>query len=208
MPSSKKRRVLKMQASATQAAPPTPRTHTPRNLMVRRAKTADAKILIQLVAELTAERAELAPNVAPAFTMPEALRDVLGRSAKVLALVAELDGAVVAYAFLMPVYDSTRAAHGLNVTDIYINAEGRKKSVGRTLLAACAAEANRQGKTFLTWISKAWDVPAHDSYRRIGAIEEPVMAHRLPLNKVPAFISEGETMMPARGLRKRRPARR
>jgi len=184
-----------------------PRAHQARNLLVRHATAGDKAVLIQLVGELTAERADVDPARALAFTPKVAARDVFGRAPKVLALVAELEGVVVAYAFLTSIYDSARAVDGLCVTDIYVNAEGRKKSVGRTLMAACAAEAKRQGKSYLSWTSKAWDVEAHDSYRRLGAVEEPVMAHFLPLSKVPAFISEGETMMPARGLRKRRPAR-
>jgi GNAT superfamily N-acetyltransferase len=183
------------------------RLHQARKLCVRRVKAADTAALIQLVAELSTQRADDLQKRASALTAAEVKRQFLGRSPKFLTLVAELDGVVVAYALLLAAYDSARATEGLNVADIYVNAEGRKKSVGRTLLAACAAEAKRQGKTYLTWLSKAWDVPAHDSYRRIGAIEEPVMTHLLPLTKVPAFVAEGQTMMPAKGLRKRRPAR-
>ena len=184
-----------------------PRLHQARKLRVRRLRAADVGALIELVSQLSAQRSDDLPKNVSAITAAEVKRHFLGHRSKFLTLVAELDGVVVAYALLLAAYDSARATEGLNVADIYVNAEGRKKSVGRTLLAACAAEAKRQGKTYLTWLSKAWDVPSHDSYRRIGAIEEPVMTHLLPLTKVPAFVAEGQTMMPAKGLRKRRPAR-
>ncbi len=181
-----------------------PRRHQPRNLIVRRLVQADMAAFVALVAAHQGQgSAKGADVLTPAFVR----KNFLGRRPAVLALVAILEGAMTAYALLMPILDTAVGAEGLCVAEIYVDANGQRKSVGRTLLAACAAEAERQGKTYLAWTSKAWDVEGHDAYRRIGAIEEPVMAHLLPLAKVPRFVAEGRTMMPAKGLRKRRPAR-
>jgi hypothetical protein len=48
--------------------------------------------------------------------------------------------------------------------------------VGRALLAALAAEARGRGLGFLWWASRTWNTGAHAFFRRVAAVEEPVLA--------------------------------
>ncbi len=167
------------------------RAHHPRDIVIRPAVRADAKVLAQLVHELHAE--QNAHTVK--FSQATAKRDVLADGAPVQALIAELDGSVVAFAFFIPAYDSARGAAGLSITDFYVTNAGRAKSVGHPMLAGCAAFARQQNARFLWWTSKAWDVVAHDLYRKLGVTEEPVMAHHLSGEKFNTLANEGAAFL-------------
>ena len=148
---------------------------------------ADAKVLAALVCELHAHNNDQAAK----FNQATAKRDVLAPGALVQALIAELDGNAVAFAFFIPAYDSAHGVRGLSITDFYVTAAGRAKSVGQPMLAACAAFARQKNAGFLSWSSKAWDVAAHDLYRKLGVVEEPVMAHHLSGEKFTTLADEG-----------------
>jgi GNAT superfamily N-acetyltransferase len=146
------------------------RPHQPRPLVVRNARPADADALVELAKDM---------NPAGGFTLAAAKRDLFGRKPLVHALVAQLDGVLVGFAFLVPGYDSTRAMAGFTITDMHVTVAGRARGVSAALLAACAAHARGKGGAFLWWTSPAWDVDGQEFYRKAGAREEPVMAHVL-----------------------------
>ncbi len=126
------------------------------------------------------------------FNAEVALRDAVGPDAAVQALIAELDKVTVGYAFLLPAYDGARAARGLHVVDFFVTEHARERGVSRELVAACAALARCQSKAYLWWTSKAWNVDAQAFYRKLGAVEEPVMAHALTSAKFDALADAGE----------------
>jgi GNAT superfamily N-acetyltransferase len=167
------------------------RPHLTRDLIVRPAKPSDADVLAGLVKQLNAHQNDPTEN----FDAAAALRDTVGSDAAVQALIAELDQVPVGYAFLLPSYESAHAARGLYVTDFFVTEPARDRGVGRALVAACAASARRQGKNFLWWVSKAWNVDAQAFYRKLGAVEEPVMAHALTFAKFDAIADEGEAFI-------------
>ena len=141
-----------------------------------------------MVRQLNAHQNDPAEN----FNTDVALRDALGPEAAVETLIAELDNTPVGYAFVLPAYESAYAARGLYVADFFVTEAARERGVGRVLVAACAALARRQSKTYLWWTSKAWNVDAQAFYRKLGANEEPVMAHALTFAKFDALAEEGE----------------
>jgi GNAT superfamily N-acetyltransferase len=140
------------------------------------------------------------------FTPAAVRREILARGRSTRALVAELDGAVVGFALLLPAFESPWAASGLYVGVFHVVETARKRGVGRALMAACAAEAKRQRRGFLWWVSKAWNVDAHHFYHTIGAIEEPVMAHALTYKAFEKLADEGRAHLAAhRRVRRREP---
>lgn len=178
-----------------------PHTKTPRvrprvtrDLIVRAATPADAPVLVSLVKGMK-DRA--------ALTVPTLKRDLFGKKvggkkAVVSALVGELDGTVVAVVFYTLCYDEVAAAQGLQLSEMRLSAVGRERSVGPVLLAACAARAKKLGATYLRWVSEAWDVDAHDFYRRMGTAEEPVMRHGVDGPKFSKLADEGKAHLKAR----------
>ncbi|MDX2145255.1 MAG: GNAT family N-acetyltransferase [Rhodospirillaceae bacterium] len=175
------------------------RPHQRRNLIVRPAKPSDAAALVALVRELNAHQGDPTDH----FTLAVARRAILRRGATVRALIAELDGDPVGFAFLLPAFESAWAAEGFYVSDFHVVELARKRGVGRALMAACAAEAKRRKKTFLWWASKAWNVDAHHFYRTLGAIEEPVMAHALTFAAFNKLAEEGRALLAPKASRVR-----
>lgn len=170
------------------------RPNTLRNLVIRPATPGDATVIARLARDLNASQGDPTQY----FTAAAVKRDLFGRAAVVKALIAELDGAPAGYATLIPAYQSSSAARGCYLGDLHVSAEARDRGVGRALMAAAAAAAQRDGATYLWWCSKAWNVEAHAFYRKIGAIEEPVMAHALTQAKFAALAAEGATGMTRR----------
>jgi len=164
-----------------------PRLHRTRDLVIRRAGPRDAAVLARLVHQLNAHQGDPTDR----FDACVARRDLLTRTAPARVLLAELDGQPAGYALLMPAYESAHAARGFYVADFFVTEAARARGVGRALMAACADEARRRGTTFLWWVSKAWNVEAQDFYRKLGAVEEPVMAHALTFERFATMADEG-----------------
>lgn len=146
-----------------------------RDLVIRRARPTDAPGLVALVRQLDAESGE--PGTA--MTLAGARRALFGRGASVHVLLALLDRVRVAYALLTPTLDARALRPGFIVGDVRVAVAARKRGVQAAMIEACAAYAKSRGGMFLSWTSPAWDVDAHDFSAKIGAAEEPVMAHRV-----------------------------
>ncbi|MBL8645562.1 MAG: hypothetical protein JNK21_16640, partial [Rhodospirillaceae bacterium] len=132
-----------------------PRPKITRDLIIRPAVLRDLVGLTRL-AEAAGE---------PGLNARVFKHDVLGRKPAMKALVAVLDGVVVAAAFYIPTFDVPTAKRGLFLPGLLFNATARARGVGPVLLAACAALAHRQKMSFVHWGSAAWNVDEHDYYR-------------------------------------------
>jgi GNAT superfamily N-acetyltransferase len=144
-------------------------------LRIRLAAAADAGMLAELIEELNADQGEEVGHVAA-----EAVRrDGFGPSPEFRALLAERDGRPVGYALFHPSWSTEHAVAGFYVYDLYVRAAARGRGVGRSLLAAVAALAKAEGRSFLWWNSKEGNARAQAFYRDVGATEETVKAHAL-----------------------------
>jgi GNAT superfamily N-acetyltransferase len=141
-------------------------------LTIRPARAADADALAALVRELSAHQGDPTDR----FDATAARRDGFGDPRRFETLLAETDGRPVGYALFVPAYESAHAAAGLYVADLYVAPTHRRRGIGRALLAALAAEARLRGLGFLWWVSRAWNTDAHAFFRRVAAVEDPVVA--------------------------------
>ncbi len=144
-------------------------------LRIRRPEARDAESLAALVNALNSELREPVQEM----TAASARADLVGDNAWLETLLAEEGGAAVGYATFHPAYESTFAARGFYVPDLFVTKAARGRGIARALLAAVAVNARERGAIFLWWISKPWNERARAMYRSIGAIEEPVCAHAL-----------------------------
>ena len=103
------------------------------------------------------------------FTTERVLADGFGPGASFTPLVAELDGAVVGYAFFVLGYTTDCAAKAMWLHDIFVAPAARARGVGRALMAAVAEEAVRAGAVSLEWAVHDSNTGAHEFYRRLGA---------------------------------------
>jgi GNAT superfamily N-acetyltransferase len=103
------------------------------------------------------------------FTPARIAADGFGADAAFTPLVAELDGAVVGYAFFSMGYNTDVAARSMWLHDIFVTPSARGRGVGHALMAAVAAETIRGGALSLDWGVHAANASALEFYRRLGA---------------------------------------
>jgi GNAT superfamily N-acetyltransferase len=92
-----------------------------------------------------------------------------GPRAAFTPLVAELDGAVVGYAFFSPGYSTDLASRSVWLHDLFVAPAARGRGVGTALMAAVAAETVRLGAVLLEWGVNAANAGALAFYRRLRA---------------------------------------
>jgi GNAT superfamily N-acetyltransferase len=155
-------------------------------LRIRSAVPEDAPRLAALVRALNTHEREPLEH----FDEAAARRDGFGSSRRYETLVAEIEGRVVGYALFHASYDTAWAATGVYLIDIFVEADARRRGIGRGLAAAVAAAAKERGASFLWWCSKPWNDEAHGFYRALGAIEEPVIAHALVFENFERLAAE------------------
>jgi GNAT superfamily N-acetyltransferase len=132
---------------------------------VRPAQPADAAILAEMANDLNDH---VGIHGRP-FT-PETVRaDGFGSQAGFSALVAELEGAVVGYAFFAMGYNTDVAARSMWLHDLFVLPAARRSGVGSALMAAVALETTRVGAVSLEWGVHAANTGALEFYRRLGA---------------------------------------
>ncbi|MBV9895430.1 MAG: GNAT family N-acetyltransferase [Chloroflexi bacterium] len=84
-------------------------------------------------------------------------------------LLADLDGALVGYAFYFFTYSSFRARPTLYLEDIFVLPEQRGHGAGMALFRACAREAVVSQCARMEWQVLAWNEPSIAFYERLGA---------------------------------------
>ncbi len=132
---------------------------------VRPARSTEAAILAEMANDLNDH---VGIHGRP-FT-PERIRaDGFGPRAAFTAMVAELDGVIVGYVFLSPGYNTDIAARSMWLHDLFVTPAARGRGVGRSLVAAVAAETVRAGCASLEWGVHTANAGALEFYRRLGA---------------------------------------
>ena len=144
-------------------------------LQIRPAVAADAPMVQQLIEELNAHQQQPLGHV----TTDAVLRDGFSGRPEFKVLLAELGGAPVGYVLYHPSWSTEVGEPGLYLYDVYVRDSARGHGVGRALMAAVAAIAKAEGRTFLWWCSKPWNRDAQSFYAKLGAIEEPIKAHAI-----------------------------
>ena len=141
---------------------PSPATSAAR---VRPARQADAAVLATMANDLNDH---VGIHGRP-FTPEQILADGFGPGAAFTPLVAELDGAVVGYAFFSAGYNTDVAAPSVFLHDLFVAPAMRGRGVGYALMAAVAAETVRLNGVSLEWGVHAANAGALEFYRRLGA---------------------------------------
>jgi GNAT superfamily N-acetyltransferase len=135
------------------------------SVRVRLARLDEAAILAELANDLNDH---VGVSGRP-FTAARIRADGFGADALFTPLVAELDGAVVGYAFFSPGYNTDLAARSMWLHDIFVVPAARGRGVGRALMGAVAAETVRLGYASLDWGVHRLNTGALEFYSRLGA---------------------------------------
>jgi GNAT superfamily N-acetyltransferase len=132
---------------------------------VRPARLDDATLLAEMANDLNDH---VGIHGRP-FTPERVRADGFGPQAAFTPLVAELDGAVVGYAFFTLGYNTDIANRAVWLHDIFVRPSVRGRGVGAALMAAVAAETVRLGGLSLEWGVHTANTGALEFYRRLGA---------------------------------------
>ncbi|HDR9097134.1 GNAT family N-acetyltransferase [Burkholderia vietnamiensis] len=137
---------------------------------IRPAEARDVGAIVALMREL----AEF-EKLTHLFVATEAdLADALfGERPAAEALVAEQDGAIVAYALFFHNYSTFVGRRGLYLEDLYVQPAQRGTGLGTALLRHLAALAVERRCARFEWSVLDWNRPAIDFYEKMGATVLP-----------------------------------
>jgi len=136
------------------------------NDALRPAAPADVPAIISLIRELAAYE-KLADD---AIATPDDLRVALfGARPVAEALVADVEGNVVAFALFFPTFSTFVGKPGIYLEDIYVQPAYRGKGFGKAFFRRIAALAVERGCGRLEWSVLNWNEPALAFYQSLGA---------------------------------------
>ncbi|WP_448562244.1 N-acetyltransferase family protein [Trichothermofontia sp.] len=89
------------------------------------------------------------------------------------ALVADREGQLVGFALFFTNYSTFLTQPGIYLEDLFVLPDHRRQGIGTALFQAIAKLALDRGYGRLEWSVLAWNQPAIDFYRRMGATVLP-----------------------------------
>lgn len=142
----------------------------PRPFMLRPAELRDVGAIVQLIRDLAEfERLTHLLQVTPEKLRPQ----LFGEKPAAEAMVAELDGQVVAFALYFTNFSTFLAQPGLYLEDLYVQPAQRGLGIGQALLTRLAALAVERGYGRFEWSVLDWNENAIRFYQRMGATVMP-----------------------------------
>lgn len=136
-------------------------------IQIRPARVSDVPLILRLVRELA--EFERAPDavVATESMLQAAL---FGEHPAAEVLIAEIDGASVAFALFFQNFSTWTGRPGIYLEDLYVTPDARGAGVGTALLRHIAGIALDRGCGRFEWSVLDWNEPAIRFYRSMGAV--------------------------------------
>jgi len=135
-------------------------------LSIRPATIEDAPLLNRLICEF-AEFQQALDRVR--ITEADLVRDGFGPQPRFRALIAELAGQPVGYAFFFDFYSTWAGRSGLFLEDLFVRSQFRGQGIGKALLASVARVARDENCYGIRWEVLDWNQPAIAFYQSLGA---------------------------------------
>ncbi len=142
----------------------------PKAFTLRAAELRDVAPIVQLIREL----AEFERLTHLLQVTPEKLRPHLfGEKPAAEAMVADVQGQVVAFALYFTNFSTFLAQPGLYLEDLFVQPAHRGSGIGEALLTRLAALAVERGYGRFEWSVLDWNENAIRFYQRMGATMMP-----------------------------------
>jgi len=132
-------------------------------MIVRKIKRADLAQVHQMIKALSAHHGDEAQ-----ITFDQLERDTMGAHPWVRVLVAEVEGALIGYAGMIPQSKLHYGLRAMDVHHLFVREAWRSKGAGQALLKACEAEAAALGCANLTIGTAPDNVKAQEVYKAYG----------------------------------------
>ena len=137
---------------------------------LRPAIAADCAAIVGLIRELAAfEKLEHLVVVTPETLMPQ----LFGSRPAAEAVLAEVEGHVVAFALFFTNFSTFLGQPGLYLEDLYVQPAHRGSGVGKALLQHLGALAVQRGCGRFEWSVLEWNEDAIRFYEKMGATVMP-----------------------------------
>lgn len=136
-------------------------------VVVRPARPADARLVVDLIRELAAYEKLSDECHADVETLTEHL---FGAKAYAEVLIGCLDGTPAGFALFFHNYSTFLTKPGIYLEDLFVKPEYRDFGVGKALLTELARIAVARGCGRLEWSVLEWNSPAIGFYLKLGAV--------------------------------------
>jgi diamine N-acetyltransferase len=137
------------------------------SLLIRRARTDEAGVVLSLVREL-AEYEKLSHEVEATETM---IADALfGDHPRLFCDIAEWSGEVAGFAVWFINFSTFSGRSGIYLEDLFVRPGLRGKGIGRALLSHLAKECVANNWSRLQWSVLDWNAPSIAFYKSLGAV--------------------------------------
>jgi GNAT superfamily N-acetyltransferase len=137
-------------------------------LDIRAATADDVPLILKLIRAL-AEYEKLAHEVIA--TEPSLRATLFGEHPAAEVRIAQWQGKPAGFALFFHNYSTFVSKRGLYLEDLFVLPEFRGKGIGKALLVHLAGLAVERGCGRFEWSVLAWNQPAIDFYRSLGARE-------------------------------------
>lgn len=135
-------------------------------ISVRRADPADGPAYVRLVRALAEFEKLPPPDDAAAARLVD---DAFSNPPRYELWIAELDGAVAAYAVTFATYSTFRGKPTLFLEDLFVHPDHRRRGVASAVLARLRTEAESRGCGRFEWFVLDWNENAQQLYAGVGA---------------------------------------
>ncbi|WP_245157159.1 GNAT family N-acetyltransferase [Anaerovorax sp. IOR16] len=157
------------------------------NMNIRMAKKEDAQLIIKYIKDLADYENELDQVCVTTQRLDQEMFADQGAE----ALIAEIDGEPVGFAFFHRSFSTFLGKQGLTLVDLYVEPQMRGKGCGKQMLAYLADLAVSSGMERLEWWVHDWNHDAAEHYRNWGAFQVPyIRVYRLCDEPLKALAEE------------------
>ena len=136
---------------------------------MRNAAEQDAERVASLCDEFQEYLRRLGDTTDFQFTAQTYRRDGFGADPAFSGIVAELDAEVVGYLLYTFGYDADLAVKNLDIVDLYVSRECRRRGVGRALMGSAQSICRAAGAKEIWWSVYKANRPAYEFYASVGA---------------------------------------
>lgn len=148
---------------------------------IRPAEKSDSELIVKYIRDLASFENELDQVTVTAEDLERNMFDGKGAS----ALIGELNGIPVGFAFYYESFSTFLGKKGLALVDLYIEPEVRNQGFGKAMLQALAKLASEKEYGRLEWWCHDWNEPAIALYKKWGAF---------PIDNIRVYRMCGDTL--------------